>query len=451
MLKRCYVVRTKQNENLWSLPESILKHFGLRENDVVSLKCGGLSSSAKVGKMAKKSSDNISIMGLSDNLMKSLHIPDDICFPIKSEGPKRFSLGPVIGILTFPGHVPNRLGWYKAYAKLNAQNGLLYVFRGRGINLDEKTVHGYYYTPVENTWKLRELPYPDAVIDRCYPNPYVSHKLLEKVIGPGKIFNKKTMIDKIMFFRALKTNEFLKNHTPETKLFTNLSDIEKYLNKHQEVFLKPTNAMKGIGIVVVRREPKGTLQCLYTIKGQNFTKSVSSVKDIPAILETAAGRKRPYVIQQSIQRMEYKGGPFSIRTWAMKNGKGQWIIPGMFSKGSFGNGFLTNFTAGAKLIPLKELFDDIIPRLPYNQVELLSIIEKITLETAAVLDKTYGPLGELGFDIVFDLHGKPWVIEANGNPGTIPIFIQKEYPLWKHLVWQLPLEYATYLAGFQRD
>jgi hypothetical protein len=28
-------------------------------------------------------------------------------------------------------------------------------------------------------------------------------------------------------------------------------------------------------------------------------------------------------------------------------------------------------------------------------------------------------------DIVLDLNGKPWVIEANGNPVKIAIFIQK--------------------------
>ncbi len=132
----------------------------------------------------------------------------------------------------------------------------------------------------------------------------------------------------------------------------------------------------------------------------------------------------------------------------MKNGQGRWVMPGLFAKGALGQGFLTNFTAGAKLIPLQALFKDIIPRLSYTKENLLKLLEELTLRTAAALDKKYGPSGELGLDIVFDTGGKPWVIEANGNPGNIPIFIQTEYPAWRHLVFQYPLDYATYLAGF---
>ena len=146
--------------------------------------------------------------------------------------------------------------------------------------------------------------------------------------------------------------------------------------------------------------------------------------------------------------MTYMGGPFSFRTWAMKNGQGHWVMPGMFAKGTFGKSFLTNFTAGAELIPLKDLFYDIIPRIPYTKEQLVGLMKNLTLKTAAALDKKYGPLGELGLDIVLDIKGSPWLIEANGNPGNIPIFIQTEYPSWRNLVFQYPLDYASFLAGF---
>ena len=164
----------------------------------------------------------------------------------------------------------------------------------------------------------------------------------------------------------------------------------------------------------------------------------------------AAGRARPYIIQQGINRLDYDGGPFSFRTWAMKNGGGTWVMPGLFAKAAIGQGFLTNFTAGAKLVPLKDIFSKSPPVLPYTKDQTLKLLKDITLKTAAVLDKKFGPLGELGLDVVFDTTGKPWLIEANGNPGNIPIFIQTEYPAWRYQVFQYPVDYAVHLADFDK-
>ncbi len=77
------------------------------------------------------------------------------------------------------------------------------------------------------------------------------------------------------------------------------------------------------------------------------------------------------------------------------------------------------------------------------------MLEDLTLKTATLLDDKLGPLGELGLDIVLDKSGNPWLIEANGNPGNIPIFRQTEYPAWRYLVFQYPLDYASHLAGFK--
>lgn len=449
MLKSYHLVQTKHQGRIWTLPANLMSQLKLTEKQPVLLKCGSASTQVHVSQRAAAVSSKVPVMGLSADALNSLNIPEGTCFLIKPEGNSTFRLGPVIGILTFPGHVPYRLAYYTLYARRNVTNGLLYVFRGRDINLKDRTILGYYYDPVKKTWFYRKFPFPDSVIDRCYPNAYICHTLLQKIIGPNKIFNKKTMIDKVAFCKALDSDEHLRNYTPETRVFRNIADFEYFLKKYGQVFLKPVNAMKGIGIVMVAPADKGVLNCSYIIHGKLFTRQISSVDEIPHVLVAASGYKRPYIVQQAIPRLEYKGGPFSFRTWAMKNGKGRWVMPGMFAKGSLGNSFLTNFTAGAKLIPLKELFDDILPRLSCTKDQLLGLLEDLTLKTAEVLDKKYGPLGELGLDIVFDIKGKPWIIEANGNPGNIPIFIQKEYPAWRNLVFQYPLDYATYLAGFK--
>lgn len=439
-------IRTKYKGNLWSLPGALMKKYLLNENDHIILQCGSASTPALVSRM--RSSTYAGEMGFSSAILNSLYIPENTALQIKPTGNNIFRLGPVIGILTFRSYITGRLGYYKTHSNRMKDSGLLYVFRGQDINPSKRTVNGYCYDYAANKWKKHEFPYPDAVIDRCYPNPYIYHSLLEQVIGPGKIFNKQSMINKLDFFEALDTDNFLRKYIPQTRSFNHSLDLTYFLQKYPEVFLKPVNAMKGNGIVVVRNIGQGLLECQYRIKGKNFNQQINSTAEIYPVLESAAGLSRPYVIQQGVSRMIYQEGPFSFRTWAMKNGKGRWVMPGMFAKGTFGKSFLTNFTAGAKLIPLKGLFDEIIPRLPYSKRKLVRSMKNLTLKTAAVLDKHYGPLGELGLDIVLDIKGSPWLIEANGNPGNIPIFIQTEYPSWRNLVFQYPLDYASFLAGF---
>ncbi|WP_418790880.1 YheC/YheD family protein [Phosphitispora sp. TUW77] len=422
----------------------------LKENLLVTLKCGSAITKVHVLK-SRETSSSQTWLELSSPAMDALKIPDNATLLIKPESPRVFRMGPVIGVLTFAGHVPNALKFYKAYARAARNCGMLYVFKGKSIDVQNQVIEGYYYSNRENRWIEASFPFPDAVIDKCYPNAYISHARLEKIIGKNKIFNKKTMIDKIDFRNALVNDPVLKTHLPKTDAFTDASQLTSMLKTFGEVFLKPLNGMKGLGIVTIkpaRPGLSGTLECTYANHDQNISILINSPDEIHNILLKAAGRKRPYLIQQGIKRMEYKGGPFSIRSWAMKNGSGQWVIPGMFAKGSFGNSFLTNFTAGASLIPLQELLAYLIPLVPYTKESFMNLLKEITLKSAEVLDKKFGPLGELGFDIVFDNYGKPWIIEANGNPGVIPIFIQKEYPLWPVLLYKYPVDYAAHLAGF---
>ena len=441
----CRVVRTRDKGALWTLPSEILEQLKLKENDDVTLRCGSASATARIGRLKLSMSG---AAGLSTKLFRTLGIPPGVTLLVKPEDNKAFRLGPVIGVLTFSSIIAEqKLFYYSTQAILNRNNGIYFVFSGRDLNPRNRTVRGYYYDHQENYWKPGAFPFPDVVIDRCYPNVDAYHSILEKVIG-ARIFNRKSRINKLEFYQTLHRDPLLRKHIPETRPLKNTWELDLFMQKYREVFLKPDNSMKGKGIVTAKSLPGGLLACRYVKDGRDIVRGVPAGK-IFGLLESAAGRKRSYIIQQAIPRMEYGGGPFSFRTWAMKNSEGRWVMPGMFAKGAFGGGFLTNFTAGASLVPLKELFADILPRLACTEDQLVSRLEGFTLKTAVALDKNFGPLGELGLDIVFDTAGKLWLIEANGNPGKIPIFMQTEYPAWRHLVYQYPLAYATHLAGFE--
>lgn len=448
----CYrVVQTNQTDYTWELPIKLMNLLMLNENDSVGLNFGSATATARVCSSHLSDTRTPLNMGLSLPLSNLLKIPSQSTVFVNPKGNKHFQLGPLIGILTIHTLIAgNRLKFYKTYAELNKNNGVLFVFSGRDINTQKLTISGYYYDNITGGWHCKEFPFPDVVIDRCCPNNYLYHNILEKVIGT-KIFNKKNKIDKVDFFNVLHADEFLKDYIPNTRVFGELSDLEYFLDKYNEVYLKPIDSMRGSGIVKVKHISQNSMECSYVLDGTKIICQIPfTYEGVLNLLEHAAGRRRLYIVQQPISSLEYKNGPFTIRTWAMKNGNGQWIMPGMCAMGSFGNGFLTNFSAGAEPIPLKKLFNSIIPYLIFTKNQLTNFIEELTIKTAICLDKQHGPLGVLGLDIMIDNDGKLWLIEANGNPGKKTISAQPEYPSWSIQAYQNPLDYATYLAGFNQ-
>ncbi len=387
-------------------------------------------------------------MSLSKAACESLKITEGLSLNIKSVGPGEFRLGPIIGILTFP-HVivKKRLITYLNYAKRMTRTGLLYIFKPEDINSKTNTIIGYRYNEAANSWQKGVFPYPDAVIDRIYPNNPESHHKLEKVIGQNRIFNKKNLINKMEFYRALTNDSFLKEFIPETRLFRHISDLDYFLNKYPEVFLKPMDGMKGKGIIsVIPRN--GRLLCQYMDSKIPVSKQVDQTSQLPEIMRRVGGHSRSYIVQAAIQRMEYRRRPFNFRVLVTKNSSGKWAAPAVFAKAAIPGGFLTNRSLGAEYILLKNLFDNIKDHLPYSKDDFYDLVTDLSLKAATALDNEFGPLGKLGIDIIVDALGKPWLIEANGNPGRICPRVQDEFPEWKNQVYDHPLAYARYLAGF---
>ncbi len=441
------ILRTGEPGYVLNLARDLMNLYGLKEGDTVKLSCGSASVPAKTLKSDSGEAPHTPEIGLSGAVLESLNIPDDILLTARFAGNNGLKLGPLIGVLTFAKHLPSRLDYYYKYVFAKKNKGLIYVFSRQDIDVNRKTITGYYYDSAAKAWKQRLFPFPDTVMDRCYPSSKKAHNLLAEVMGRGKIFNNTTRITKTDFFKTVHRDSFLQKYLPTTQLLKYPSDLSIFILKFGRVFLKPVDSMKGKGIVMVSQTGNG-LECRFNSDGKDTIRTVTSYTEIPEILLAAAGGKKHYIMQQAVDCMEYGGGPFSFRTCPMKNESNRWILPGMVVIGTMGKSHVTNYASGGRRIPLKDLFKTILPLLPYTKDEFMLLLEEITLKTASLLDKSFGPLGELGVDIILDRQGKPWLLEANANPARTPAFIQTEYPLWRKQVYEYIVGYANYLAGF---
>lgn len=432
--------------NLWRIPAKIARELDIEGNRQVELKLGSLSTQVKVS--TNKINKTETEMGLTKDVLNFFGIPENCSLAIKSEGSGVFRLGPLIGILTFSRIVTaESFNRYLPYALKMKKAGLVYVFRSRGIHSKKKTTQGFYYDTVQKTWLPGTFPYPDVVMDRVYPNHKKTHRILEKAIGPNRIFNKKTRIDKMEFYQSLSKDPFLHKYVPETKEFKTIQDFENMLKKYPVLYLKPLKGMKGKGIVQISKKVTGFL-CRYMEDTEPRQKNMKEPHQIFEILKHINQKESPYIIQSGIKRMTYRQRPFGLRVMATKGAGGEWSVPAIFSKITGPDGFLTNNSAGAELIFLNNLYEGVKNKLSMSKSQFLNQLSDLSAKAAEALDRDFGPLGKLGLDLVVDQEGKPWLIEANGNPGLMPAIALKEYPHWNKQMYDYPLGYCLYLCGF---
>lgn len=443
----CKVSTFESDEPVVKLSPEIISKSNIDVRTPVILKFGSLSTSVKAARINPKQLPDGAAMQISKKILQDLRIPANLKISILPTGKQEFRLGPLIGILTSGRFCANKTFDFYLNYHVMLKSGLLYVFSSKGLNIKTKTINGYYFNPSKKTWIPVELPYPDVVIDRCYPNAYWAHKQLEKVIGKGKIFNKKSLINKLDFYTALSEDKLLTTHVPVTRTCTDSSNLEAFLKTHRNLFIKPLSGMKGMGIITVSLGDNAA-KCRFMLKGKFIEEDLTNCDEILGVLQHFGHPKRKYIMQYAIPRMEYRGKPFCFRVMVCKNGSGHWLVPAIFTKTASCDSFLTNHAAGASFVSLKNLFKEIEGRLGYDKTQLINQLVDLGIKTAGILDQKYGPLGELGLDMVIDHSGKPWLIEANGNPGMVPRSHMIDFPNWVYQMFNLPVSYAIYLAGF---
>lgn len=447
MLKSYQVYEVDAAGMTLELSPTAAEHLHLKEDQLIILRFGSLSIQTKIS-VHQLSQRPVNSMGLSKAAFEALKIHKNLSLQIKSINDNQLQIGPVVGILTFPHVIWNKqLNRYINYTKYIKGRGVLYVFRPSDICPDKQTITGFYYDEEKTSWVQEAFPYPDVVIDRMYPNDYKTHSELEKVIGENKIFNKKTLITKIEFYEVLEKNSFLQKYIPETKLFSGASDLTDYLTRHGSVFLKPTDSMRGRGIIFITSDEK-ELVCRYIDGGEPKRLKIPRADYLFEVLGRVSDYKRTYIIQEAVNRMEFMQRPFSFRVMTTKEGSGQWTAPIIITKVAPPGAFLTNVSSGAEYLSLREILEWIKDQLSDENIKLLEQLTELSLKCSIALDSKLGPLGKLGIDIVVDKSGKPWLIEANGNPGIIYRRGQSEFPAWRNKSFEHPINYALYLAGF---
>lgn len=218
--------------------------------------------------------------------------------------------------------------------------------------------------------------------------------------------------DKLRDFNTLIENQELVPHIPKTRLLTTEWMIEM-LHDHPILYIKPTSASQGMGIMRVDRMGESS----YMLRD---TQRFSFYQDISDLTEAVfqLKRKQSYLIQQGIISVTQLNYPFDIRAHVIKV-NGVWTFGGMIGKVAKKKSIITNASQGAVPTHIDTILTNFRGLNEEQSEEVKTKIRRIALDAAQEMDKKHPKWSEFGLDIGIDEGNHIWIYEINFRPGFI--------------------------------
>ncbi|WDV98187.1 MULTISPECIES: YheC/YheD family protein [Brevibacillus] len=211
-------------------------------------------------------------------------------------------------------------------------------------------------------------------------------------------------------------DEFLREHLPRTRLFSPEA-LWEYAADYKRVMLKPSGGGGGAGIIQLTDLGDDR----YLIHSGKHRRTVEG-KEKAVQYAKSLFRPKTYLLQPRIPLGRINGKPFDVRVMIQRKGKhSPWVITGWVAKLA-GPGFVVTNVARSrgKVLPLRTAIKQ--SNIAANP-NLLGEIRQVSMAVANRLGTAYPTLREIGLDMGIDIHGKPWIIEANFRP-SLSLFQQ---------------------------
>lgn len=320
----------------------------------------------------------------------------------------------------------------------------VFVFSPGDVNWRSRRVRGWTY--IKGKWHRRLYRFPHAVFDRVSPKgkaDLAGVPATRRRFGRAGVplFNT-PLAGKWGMHKVWRRHEVLKELLPETRVLNN-SSLAQMLSAFGEVYIKPIHGGQGHGVAWVKRVKGGYRYRVHGGRGARLGK----VKTIAAVRARCGGR-RACIVQQAIDVLRCDGRSFDVRALVQRHLDGEWHVTGMVARLGAKRSKVTNIHAGGRARPLRDVL--IETGATEEQVDhVIRHIERMALETAAVVSRSTKLVGELGIDFAVDKTYRAWLLEANSRTGRISLHRAGDTEAGRQAD-RSPAEFALFLAKERR-
>jgi len=313
---------------------------------------------------------------------------------------------PLIGIMTARnsnGRIVGNIPLFTSIqTKLHALNVSCFMFIPEEI--EEDSIIGYTFSQERLRWEKKRFPYPDLVYNRI---PFRKTEKDEKtqqffstLIEKNIPFFNPCFIDKYELYQLFNSHAILKRYLPQTLLVRNQKEFYSFFNKHNNIYLKPSQSSKGKGIIRLRMIDSSTIQ----LAGINLSRDYSSIAQFWEEWGKELVTKH-YLAQEEINSAEFQGKRFDFRILAHAN-HDDYIPTGVGIRQSFEQDITTHILAGGRLLPYEKL----------QSIEHDRFIHTIVPLVGRILSERYGYFGEFSIDAGVSQTGLYYIYEVNSKP-----------------------------------
>ena len=373
-------------------------------------------------------------------------LPDDIFYKIRFEG-RNIYVGPILGLIIVSKHsilTQDFLEKYKPYlTHYNDINGLVFIGSSEGIDVDSKTIKGYYYQPKGDiNWIESKFPYPNALYRRIGIADYKYNDLISNI--GDKIFNT-YFFDKWDLWECLSPYDKIRLHLPHTEKLKDMSLLDNMIATYEIVFLKRTNGEKAKGIFKVFKTERG----YHLIDRAKNEKVFKDILEVSKFLKTVEKRNGEYIVQQGLRMKNFEERSFDLRVVMQKDESKQWTFTSMIARfggsGRVASNIGLDGFAMLGIDAIKKVFNLNDKEVFLKQQEII-VVCKMACD---MLDKTIGHYGDLGIDVVIDENQKIWILEINKlHYHPYAVYALKNRQMY-YDVAATPIKYANALSGFK--
>jgi hypothetical protein len=328
----------------------------------------------------------------------------------------------------------------------------VYVMTVQDFKLSEKHAVGYTYDFSAKKWKKELMPQPHVIYNRI---PFRKFELLPEVqqviqtcLRHGQIrFFNPSFFNKWTLFEWLNKSKVTRDFVPATKRLTTSDELDKLLQQHDFLYLKPIRGKAGKGIMRVSRQAGAVnVRSSYELSIQDKTRSqisrYSSTSQLWSDIRELAGTQ-DYIMQQGIAMVNYKQRPFDLRVLVQKNGKGEWCIAGVGARLAGKSSITTHVPRGGSIDDPAKLLTATFGAAGSKRI--IARTRKTAITIANQIEKASGStMGEMSMDLGVDTSGRIWFFEANSKP------MKFDEPHIRKKSLENLIHYCVYLSKFKR-